>query len=363
MVASDAAHLPGSVSSSTWLWRRSIPLSTLLLLGCVPPAVAPESPGEPSQVAAPSPAFGDPLVIGHRGAPGYLPEHTLVGYRRAVELGADFIEPDLVMTGDGHLIARHEHELGASTDVAERFPDRRTTRVVDGETVSGWFSEDFSLAEVETLRARQVLDTRSAEHDGLHPIPTFEEILDLVAQLEAETGRRIGLYPETKHPGYFDELGLSMEERLLEQLAAHGYRSADDPVFIQSFEEANLRELDTRTEVRLIRLLRPRDLPTDLSTVAAYADGIGVHKSSLLRKTVSGVGAVSPDLVDDAHAVGLLVHVYTFRDEPRYLAAGYEGDPVAELRDYFDAGVDGVFADFPDTAVRARAQGGSGAVP
>lgn len=338
-------------------------MSLLLLLACVRPPVSPELPVESPSAREPPTPFGHPLIIGHRGSPGYLPEHTLVGYQRAVELGADYIEPDLVITRDGHLVARHEHELGGSTNVAEVFPGRRTTRVVDGRSVSGWFSEDFSLAEVKTLRARQVLDTRSSEHDDLHAIPTFQEVLDLVQALEVQTGRRIGIYPETKHPGYFDEIGLSMEEPLLEQLTEYGYRSADDPVFIQSFEEANLRELDTHTNLSLVQLLRPRDLPMDLGLVATYADGIGIHKSSLLTKTVSGVGAVSPELVNEAHAAGLLVHVYTFRDEPRYVASGYGGDPVAELQDCFDAGVDGVFSDFADTAVRARSQWKSGADP
>jgi glycerophosphoryl diester phosphodiesterase len=325
--------------------------------------VTPATPvGSPSTAELPA-SFGHPLVIGHRGAPGYLPEHTLVGYQRAVEMGADYIEPDLVITRDGHLVARHEHELGGSTNVAEVFPDRRSTRVIEGRSVSGWFSEDFSLAEVKSLRARQVLDTRSSEHDDLYAIPTFQEVLDLVKTLEVQSGRRIGVYPETKHPGYFDEIGLSLEEPLLEQLTDHGYQSADAPVFIQSFEEANLRELDTKTNLRLVQLLRPRDLPMDLASVATYADGIGIHKSSLLTETVSGVGAVSPELVNEAHAAGLLVHVYTFRDEPRYLASSYAGDPVAELQDYFDAGVDGVFSDFSDTAVRARSRRESGAEP
>jgi glycerophosphoryl diester phosphodiesterase len=291
-----------------------------------------------------------PLVLAHRGASGYLPDHTLEAYLLAIEQGADYIEPDLVSSKDGVLVVRHENELSGTTDVAERFADRRTKKVVDGKTVEGWFTEDFTLAELGTLRARQPLPSRPHDHDGKYTIPTFDEVLDLAARKGRELGRPIGVYPETKHPSYFDSLDLSLEEPLLRSLAAHGLTERDDAVFIQSFEPSNLQELRGLTRVRLVLLVDEPGIPVEqLPMVAGYADGIGVNK----RLVITASGEVTP-LVAEAHKAGLLVHAWTFRKEAQYLPPWAQGDPAAELRRFFAAGVDGVFADFPDLAVQAR---------
>jgi glycerophosphoryl diester phosphodiesterase len=340
--------------------RRALVLTTLL------PVLAMRS--------APSadPDLAWPIVIAHRGASGYLPEHTLAAYELAVRQGADYIEPDLVITRDGVLIARHENEIGGTTDVAVKFPERRTTKEVDGEAVAGWFAEDFTLAEIKRLRARERLAFRSQAHNDEFEVPALQEILDLVARLEAETGRRIGIYPETKHPSYFRGLGLPLEEPLLELLHARGYRTAEDPVFLQSFEVGNLRWLRERTALRLIQLLDEKGAPWDfvvtgdsrtyadlatpdgLREIAGYAAGIGPHKRLIVPLGPQGRLAEPTTLVRDAHAAGLLVHPWTFRNEASFLHRDYGGDPAAELRQFYALGVDGVFADFPDVAVRAR---------
>jgi glycerophosphoryl diester phosphodiesterase len=297
-------------------------------------------------------AMATPLVLAHRGAPGYLPDHTLEGYLLAIEMGADYIEPDLVSTRDGVLVARHENELSETTDVATRFPDRKTSKTVDGKQIDGWFAEDFTLAEIKTLRARQPMAGRPHDHDGKYLVPTFDEILALARAQSRELGRPIGVYPETKHPSYFDGIGLSLEEPLLRSLEAHDLRDRADPVFVQSFERENLEALRKETGLRLIRLVDDgADLltPEGLRVVATYADGIGVHKSAIV--TADGRPT---DVLRDAHRLGLLVHVYTFRSEPEFLPAWAKGDPAAELKRYYDLGVDGVFADFPDLAVKAR---------
>lgn len=325
-----------------------------------------------SSPAVPTPQPQPPIVIAHRGASGYLPEHTLAAYQLAVEQGADFIEPDLVITRDGVLIARHENEIGETTDAAARFPDRRTTRLVDGGEVTGWFAEDFTLAEIKTLRARERLAFRSQARNGEFEVPTFLEILDLVAQLEREHGRRIGLYPETKHPSYFRRIGLPLEEPLLDALHGRGYRTAEHPVFIQSFEVGNLQDLGTRTGLRLIQLLDEKGAPWDfvasgdprtyadlatpagLREIARYAAGIGPHKRLIVPQDPVGSLGSPTTLVSDAQAAGLQVHPWTFRTEALFLHRDYAGDPLAEFRQFLDLGVDGVFADFPDVAVRAR---------
>lgn len=309
-----------------------------------------------------------PLVIAHRGASGYRPEHTLAGYELAVAQGADYIEPDLVSTRDGVLVARHENEIGGTTDVAARFPGRRTRKVIDGTVVEGWFTEDLTLAELRSLRARERLPFRSHREDGLHPVPTLDEILDLVARLELATGRRVGIYPETKHPSYFRGIGLPLEEPLLAALHARGYRSAGDPVFIQSFEVGNLRDLRQRTGLRLVQLLEDSGGPWDqvaagtgvtyagmttpegLRQIAGYADGIGPNKRLLVPLADGGGLAPATTLVSDAHRAGLLVHPWTFRSEASFLHESYAGDPGAEIRQFVGLGVDGVFADFPDLA-------------
>jgi glycerophosphoryl diester phosphodiesterase len=305
-------------------------------------------------VMAEQPRPPRPLIIGHRGASGYRPEHTLESYRLAIAQAADYIEPDLVMTKDGVLVARHENEIGLTTDAAAKFPQRRVTKIIDGDSVTGWFIEDFTLAEVKTLRAKERLASRSRQYDGRFEVPTFAEILELVKEQERATGRRIGIYPETKHPSHHEGLGLAITDSLIEALHRAGYRTRDDPVFIQSFEAANLRVARVKTGLRLIQLIESEQpTPDRLREIASYADGIGPSK--LLVQPVSPDGElVAPtSLVADAHAAELVVHVWTVRAEPQFLAAGYRGDPLAEYRRLAALGVDGIFTDFPDQGVAA----------
>ena len=327
-----------------------------------------------------------PLVIAHRGASGYRPEHTLAAYALAIEQGADHIEPDLVSTSDGVLVARHENELGATTDVASHaaFAGRRTTKSVDGVAVTGWFTEDFTLAELKTLRAVERLPEvrpSNATHDGLYEIPTLHEILDLVRTVRARRGHAVGIYPETKLPSHFAALGLSLEQPLVEALHADGFRTSRHRVFIQSLEVTNLRELQDMTDLPLIQLVKsvgaPRDLvqrgdprtyadlvsPAGLDVVAGYATGIGPHKDLVIPRTPEGTLAAPTRLVADAHAAGLAVHPFTFRRENRFLPAEHRvgddpdaaGDLAGELSAFLDAGIDGYFTDNPaDGPTRGR---------
>ena len=321
-------------------------------------------------------------VIAHRGASAHLPEHTLAAYARAMADGADLIEPDLVMTGDGVLLARHENEIGSTTDIAAhaRFASRRTCKWIDGEPVEGWFTEDFTLAELKTLRARERLPAlRGTAHDGLFPLATLEEIIELLAAENARHGRRVGLIPEIKHGTYFQQLGLAMEQRLLDTLQAHAC-TRTVPVAIQSFEMANLRALRRHLadgpNVRLLQLIdaphaQPYDVqaaggpmhyadlltPAGLREVARYADAIGPPTRAVLPLDEVGGFAAATPLVRDAHAAGLEVHVYTFRPEnvflPRSLWLG--DDPatvhalgsIAEIRAHLHVGIDAFFTDDP----------------
>jgi glycerophosphoryl diester phosphodiesterase len=314
-----------------------------------------------------------PLVIAHRGASGYRPEHTLASYRLAIALGADYVEPDLVPTRDGVLVARHEAEIGRTTDVAGRaeFAGRMTTKEIDGKQSTGWFVEDFTLAELKTLRAIERLPElrpRNTRYDGRYEVPTFDEILGLVAEESDRLGRRIGVYPETKHPSYFAELGLALEDRLLDALYEHGYGDPHAPVFIQSFEPGNLQWLRPRTRLPLVQLVEDTgrvDLVTStgLRRVATYADAVGVAKELVipLHRDTGTIGDPS-SVVTDAHAVGLRVHVWTLRDENHFLPNGYRrgtdpaatGDSIEEAQAFLDAGVDGIFTDHPDTTLEAR---------
>lgn len=313
-----------------------------------------------------------PLVIAHRGASGHLPEHTLEAYDLAISQGADYIEPDLVSTKDGVLVARHENEISGTTDVATRFPERRRTIMVDGDAVTGWFVEDLTLDELRTLRARERLATRSHANDGRFSVPTFDDVLALLRRRERETGRTIGVYPETKHPTYFRSIGLPLEERLLEDLARHGFHERDHEVFIQSFESGNLRALRARTSIRLIQLIDKGGLPADrvaagdgrtvaefvsaasLREIAGYAFGVGVHKELVQPVDDRGALAAPTTLVQDAHAAGLAVHVWTLRSDAPFLPAAYAGDASAEWRRFMALGVDGMFGDFPIEGVTAR---------
>ena len=350
-----------------------------------------------------------PLVIGHRGASGYRPDHTLESYKLAIDMGADFIEPDLVATKDGVLVARHEPNITGTTDVATRpeFASRKTTKNVDGVNEEGWFVSDFTLAELKTLRAVQPLSDRDQSYNGKFQIPTFEEVLDLAKAEGAKAGRTVGVYPETKHPTYHAKLGLPLEDRLLAVLAKYGYTTKASPVIVQSFEVSNLKYLRTKTQVRLVQLVDANDVnadgsmdltapydkpydfavagdsrtfaslltPAGLKEVKTYADGIGPWKPYLIpSKQVDANKDGKPDdlngdgkiderdrvmmpatsVVKDAHAAGLFVHAYTFRNEAKRLASDFKGDPKAEYKLFFNLGVDGVFSDFTDTAKAAR---------
>jgi len=332
------------------------------------------------------------LVIGHRGAPAWRPEHTLASYARAIADGADFIEPDLVMTKDGVLVARHENEIGGTTDVAghQEFALRRTTRVIDGRATTGWFTEDFTLAELKTLRARERLPQwRSTQYGGQFEIATLDEIIELTASAEAAGGRAVGIIPELKHGSYFAGLGLAMEDRLLGTLTAHAY-TRRAPVEIQSFEIDDLRYLRARLgrawpNIRLLQLLgepagQPYDvltaggtltygemmMPTGLREIASYADAIGPNVRAIIPLTTDGALGQPTTLVHDAHAAGLELHPYTFRPENHYLPKSlWQGDDpatfneagsIAEIRAYLDAGIDAFFTDHPAIGRKARDQ-------
>jgi glycerophosphoryl diester phosphodiesterase len=311
-----------------------------------------------------------PIVIAHRGASGLRPEHTLAAYELAIEQGADFIEPDLVPTKDGVLVARHENAIHDTTDVAAHpeFAARRTTKTIDGQSVTGWFTEDFTLAELRTLRAKERLPQLrpgNASYDGQSAVPTFDEIIALAK------ARGVGVYPETKHPSYFRSIGLPLEDALLASLARAGWDRVDAPVFIQSFEVANLRALARRTNVRLIQLMDADGAPADraapsyaamatpegLKAIAAYAYGIGPNKA-MIRP---GDG-VPTSLVSDAHAAGLRVHPWTFRAENFFLPASLrdgidprrQGRLGEEIARHLELGVDGFFTDFPLDGALAR---------
>jgi glycerophosphoryl diester phosphodiesterase len=323
-----------------------------------------------------------PLVIAHRGASGYRPEHTIASYTLAIEMGADYIEPDLVATRDGHLIARHEPLLDDTTDVKSRpqFAPRRSTKMLDGKSVTGFFASDFTLAEIKQLRAMQSNPARSKEYDGRFEIPTFEEILDLAERESAKRGRTIGIYPETKHPSFHLALNLPLEERLLAALQRRKLDRPDGPVFIQSFESANLQYLHTKTKLPLVQLLddgalqydsagrrvvgvkipqyddkRGATPPQSLEDVAKYANAIGPWKRQIMRD-VGAPQLLQTTVIEQAHAAGLRVHTYTFRTEPATLAPEYRNDPQLEYRQFYALGIDGVFSDFPDAALQARAQ-------
>lgn len=343
-----------------------------------------------------------PLLIAHRGASGYLPEHTLAAYWLAIEQGADYVEPDLVSTKDGVLVARHENAIAivnadgsireATTDVAERpeFAARKATKTIDGAQITGWFTEDFTLAELKTLRARErlpALRTANTRFDNMFEVPTFDEVLALVEQANERRRQKalatgglkalrdlkpIGVYPETKHPTYFDSIRLSLEEPLVRSLNKHGYRFKSSPVIIQSFEVGNLKDLSRMTRVPLAQLLngsgQPYDFtakgdtrtyadlakPQGLREIARYADGIGAN-TNLLIPLNGGVLGTPTTLVQDAHSAGLIVHAWTFRAENQFLPNEFDsssqpgelGNLSGQIKAFLQLGVDGFFTDHP----------------
>jgi len=330
------------------------------------------------------------LALGHRGAAGYRPEHTLASYQLAIDLGADFIEPDLVSTSDGHLIARHENDISGTTDVASHpeFAARKATKLIDGIAITGWFTEDFTLAEIKTLRARErlpALRPQNATFDGQFEIPTFEEVIALAQREGRRRHRTIGIYPETKHPTYFQSIGLALEEPLVRTLNAAGLGHKRDAVFIQSFEVANLKQLNKLTKLPLIQLIdatgKPFDFvvagdprtyadlvtPAGLHEVASYADGVGVNKNLIIPRDATGKLQAPTTLITDAHAQHLQVHAWTFRAENTFLPLDFQiGDPTspqfaglrgnfpAELKLFLGLGLDGVFSDQSDVVVAVR---------
>jgi glycerophosphoryl diester phosphodiesterase len=303
-----------------------------------------------SQAVAPP-----PLIIAHRGASGHRPEHTIEAYTLAIEMGADVIEPDLVVTKDGVLIARHEHEIGGTTDVAVKFPSRQTTKRMGAQQVTGWFAEDFTLAEIKTLRANERLPFRSHAYDGRFQVPTFDEVIELASSQGRAAGRQIAVYPETKHPAYFRSIGLPLEERVVAAAKQHGLSTKASPIFIQSFEPDSLKRLRPMIDVRLVQLLDQTAAPSTvrLREIAGYADGVGPHKLLILPVANDGVVGAPTSLVRDAHEAGLFVHVWTLRSEAQFLPRSYGGEPAREFRQFAELGVDGIFTDFPDVGVAA----------
>lgn len=372
--------------------------------------VACSMPGAGPSARLPTLDGQPPLVVAHRGASGYLPEETLEAYARAIELGADMIEMDLVSTKDGVLITRHDPNLAISTDVAKHpeFAQRKKTIQVDGETQTGWFSNDFTLAEIKRLGAISTDAERPQQFNGQYKVPTFQEVIDLAKARSRETGRTIGIYPETKNPTYFRDLGMPMEDKLIAMLEAAGWNSRGAPVLVQSFEPGSLKYMKSKgLKTRLIQLIdgdgidmatgkmtyavpvdRPYEwtkagdrrnfdvmvTPAGLAEIKTYADGIGPWKRYIvsIKGTVGADGkpvdvnrdgkindadatSMAPtSLVAEAHKVGLMVHPFTFRNESRRLASDYKGDAANEYLAFYRLGVDGVFTDFTDTALAAR---------
>ena len=387
-------------------WSVITSATVLMLSACGGGGDDPVSAAQPFKTLA----NVQPLVIAHRGASGALPEETLEAYARAIDQGADVVETDLISTRDGVLIARHDPNLDFSTDVAKRpeFASRKKTTTVDGETQTGWFASDFTLAEIKTLGALITDSERDQSNNGKFKVITFQELIDLVKIRSTQLGRTIAVYPETKNPSYHRALGLPLEDKLIAAITAAGWNSKTSPVYVQSFEPGSLKEMKTKgLQAKLIQLIdaddydlkagkltyaapydRPYDwtlsgdtrlfsamvTPAGLADIKTYADGIGPWKPYIVPikgaldaagnlRDVNGDGKVNYNdassqpattLIDDAHKAGLFVHAYTFRNEQRRLAFDYNKDPKAEYLQFYRLGLDGLFSDFPDTALEAR---------
>jgi glycerophosphoryl diester phosphodiesterase len=327
------------------------------------------------------------VIVGHRGASGYRPEHTLASYELAARMGADFIEPDLVTTKDHVLVTRHEPEIGGTTDVAAHpeFAARKKTKTLDGAALTGWFAEDFTLKELKTLRAKEripAIRQHNTAFDGRYQVPTLQEVIDLTKRLSRELDRPIGIYPETKHPTYFQQQGLALEPELVKTLNRNNLNRPDAKVFVQSFEVANLKALDKQLRVPLVQLTGSSGAPYDfvaagdkrtyadivsgkgLREVATYADGVGPSKDQVIPVDATGKLGTPTALVRDAHQAGLVVHPYTFRVENSFLPVNFRSSAVAsdsgnlfgEIAAYRKAGIDGLFSDNADIAVAAEAE-------
>lgn len=313
-----------------------------------------------------------PMIIAHRGASGYRPEHTLAAYQLAIDLGADYIEPDLVISQDGVLIARHENEISQTTDIAEHpeFAHLKTTKIIDGEMKTGWFTEDLTLAEIKTLTAKERIPEirpQNTDYHGILAIPTLQEIIDLANNQSLLKNRQIGIYPETKHPSYFRAIGLPLEQPLLTALQGIGI-----PVFIQSFEVSNLQALAQKTNLPLVQLIHDSGQPYDftingnshtykdiitplgLKKITEYAQAIGVNKNLIIPRNQNNQIQSATHLIKNAHAENLLVHAWTFRNENNFLPVDFQNHPQEEYKLFFALGIDGVFSDFTDTAVMVR---------
>ncbi|QEI42902.1 Glycerophosphoryl diester phosphodiesterase [Dolichospermum sp. UHCC 0315A] len=316
--------------------------------------------------------YQPPIIIAHRGASGYRPEHTLASYELAIDLGADYIEPDLVITKDGILIARHENEISETTDIANHpeFAHLKTTKTIDDEIKTGWFTEDLTITEIKTLTAQEripQLRPQNTAYNGIFTIPTFQEIIDLAKHKSQTIGRHIGIYPETKHPSYFQSVGLPLEATLLLNL-----QEINLPIFIQSFEVSNLKELSQKTDLPLVQLINNIGKPYDfviendprtyadlltqkgLREIAEYAQAIGVHKNLLIPRDIHGKLLSPTSLIIDAHAANLQVHAWTFRNEDFFLPLDLQGNPQKEYEIFFSLGIDGVFSDYPNIALTVK---------
>ncbi|MEV0344884.1 glycerophosphodiester phosphodiesterase [Nonomuraea sp. NPDC050680] len=368
---------------------RKIAATTLAILTPLAGAGAGAATAPAAAAAESAPDRSQVVIIGHRGAAGHRPEHTQGGYELAVAVGADWIEPDLVPTKDHQLVVRHENEISGTTDVSLRpeFAARKTTKVVDGRNVTGWFTEDFTLAELKTLRAVERLPAirqRNTVYNGYYQVLTFQEVLDLAKRLSRQYGKQVGVFPETKHPTYFRSIGLPLEEPLIETVKRNGLNRPNSPVVVQSFEPSSLKRVAKELRVPLWQALgtsgQPYDLtaagdpttyadmmkPEGLAKIAQYAKWIGPDKSSAIPLNPDGSSGTPTTLVSDAHKAGLKIGVYTFRSENQYLPLQLRrgqtptdhGDALAEYRAHIDLGVDAFVTDYPDTAALAKSEQG-----